>query len=453
MHLSIILTVVLSLVTSILQAQDSLKPASRPREELRISLNDLGTHYIKATFLNQVWFRHDRSNPGTLVLGDPVASTTDIGLRRTRFQVYGQLTDHVFVYFQLGQNNFNYLSGQNPSNSGNRKNQFFVHDAVTEYRVGKNSDLVHLGMGLTIVNGLSRFSEPSIGTIATMDVPVFAQATVDATDQFSRKLSVYARGQIGRLDYRVVVSDPFPVTSNGNPTALHPTNSTFAYDRHHKQYQGLLLWNFLDSEPHTTPYMTGTFLGKRRVFNLETGFIRQRDALWSGDAAQPEYHDLDLWSAALFYDAPGRRPGTAWNIYAGYFSTDYGPGYLRYNGIMNPANGTSVAGAPAAGYGNAYPMFGTGNVFYGQLGHLLPAGVLGEKNGRLMPYVSVQHARYDRLGGDMQVINAGVNWLIKGHTGKITLDYQNRPWYELDGNELDPGGRRGQWVLQYQVFF
>ena len=40
-------------------------------------------------------------------------------------------------------------------------------------------------------NGLSRFSQPSIGTIVTMDVPVFAQATVDQTDEFSRKLSVY----------------------------------------------------------------------------------------------------------------------------------------------------------------------------------------------------------------------------------------------------------------------
>jgi len=54
------------------------------------------------------------------------------------------------------------------------------------------------------------------GTIMSMDVPVFAQATVDQTDEFSRKLSVYARGQIGRLDYRLVLSDPFPVNTNGS---------------------------------------------------------------------------------------------------------------------------------------------------------------------------------------------------------------------------------------------
>lgn len=29
-------------------------------------------------------------------------------------------------------------------------------------------------------------------------------------------MSFYARGQVGKLDYRLVLSDPFPVASNGN---------------------------------------------------------------------------------------------------------------------------------------------------------------------------------------------------------------------------------------------
>ncbi len=31
---------------------------------------------------------------------------------------------------------------------------------------------------------------------------------------------------------------------------------------------------------------------------------------------------------------------------------------------MNPANGTTIAGAPTNSFGNAFPMFGTGNVIY-----------------------------------------------------------------------------------------
>jgi hypothetical protein len=189
----------------------STPSTSNSIEEMRLKLNEDGSHYLKWTFLNQVWLRYNDSNPGTTVMGEPADQTFDIGLRRTRIQFYGQLTDHVFFYTQFGQNNFNFLS----QNGGNRKMQVFFHDALGEYKVWKDNDKLKLGGGLTIANGLSRFSQPSISTIMTMDVPVFAQATVDQTDEFSRKLSVYARGQLGKFDYRVILSDPFPITTNG----------------------------------------------------------------------------------------------------------------------------------------------------------------------------------------------------------------------------------------------
>lgn len=441
------------LSAGIVQAQDKPKEI----EELRLKLNEDGSHFIKATFLNQTWFRFNQSNPGTTVLGDATDQSFDIGLRRTRFQLYGNLTDHVAFYFQFGQNNFNFLAGQNTFNNGNRKFQVFMHDALGEYRLKKGSDLLYLGGGLTIANGLSRFSQPSIGTIMSMDVPVFAQATVDQTDEFSRKLSVYARGQIGKLDYRVVVSDPFPITSNGSPTSISATNSTFAYDQHHKQYQGFFAWNFFDQESHQTPYMTGTYLGKKRVLNLEAGFITQKNATWRGTANNDPartYQDMTLWSVAVFYDAPvNAEQGTALNAYVGYFHTDYGTRYLRYNGIMNPANGSSIAGAPAGSYGNAFPMFGTGNVVYAQVGYLLRRDLLGEL-GTLMPYVTYQSADYDRLDKKMNVYALGVNWLLKGHTAKFSLDYQLRPTYAVSGTDLiRDSGMKSQVVLQYQFFF
>src|SRR5258706_9472224 len=210
---------------------DQPKPEPKKElEELRLKLNEDGSHYIKATFLNQIWFRGNQSNPGTSVLGVPTNQTFDIGLRRTRVQLYGQLTDHVLFYFQFGQNNFNYLT----QNAGNRKLEVFFHDALGEYKVKAGSVLLYLGGGLTITNGLSRFSQPSIGTIMSMDVPVFAQATVDMTDEFSRKLSVYARGQLGNLDYRLVMTDPSPVNTNGTvnapplPFAPNSPNASFA---------------------------------------------------------------------------------------------------------------------------------------------------------------------------------------------------------------------------------
>ena len=435
----------------------SLHAQDKPKEitEIRYNLNEDGSRYLKATFLNQIWFRFNESNPGTTVLGDPKSQTFDIGLRRTRFQFYGQLNDHVAFYFQFGQNNFNYLAGQNSANNGNRKFQAFFHDALAEYRAWKGKDNLYLGGGLTITNGLSRFSQPSIGTILSMDVPIFAQATVDQTDEFSRKLSVYARGQLGKLDYRLVLSDPFPITSNGQPQVALGSNSTFAYNNHHKQYQGFFMWNFFDKESHVTPYMTGTYLGKKKVLNLEAGFISQQKATWSRETALSDtvYHTMSLWSVALFYDAPlNAERGTAFNAYAGYFNTNYGHGYLRYNGIMNPANG---AAAPylSGSQGNAFPMFGTGSVIYAQTGYLLKKDLLGSL-GTLMPYATWQSADYERLNKRMNVFDIGLNWLIKGHNAKLTLDWQLRPTYTPQGADLiRDSGMKQQLVLQYQVFF
>jgi hypothetical protein len=421
-------------------------------EEMKVKLSEDGSHYLKWTFLNQVWLRYNESNPGTTVLGEPKSETFDIGLRRTRIQFYGQLTDHVFFYTQFGQNNFNYLAGQNALNNGNRKVQVFFHDALGEYKVWKDNDKLKLGAGLTIANGLSRFSQPSIGTIMTMDVPVFAQATVDQTDEFSRKLSLYARGQLGKFDYRVVMSDPFPITSNGSPTPPINENATFAQDTQHKQYQGFFIYNIFDRESHVTPYMTGTYLGKRTVFNIESGFISQKNATWStpDDGVTTDYHDMNLLSIAVFYDAPLNADiGTALSAYAGFFDLDYGPNYLRYNGIMNPATGIINGPAPGS-QGNAFPMFGTGKVIYTQIGYLFRNDLFGD-TGTLMPYASLMSADYERLGDRMNVYSVGLNWLIKGHGSKLSLDYQSRPVYEDQGGELIKTERKSQIVLQYQI--
>lgn len=430
-----------------------------PAEEMRLKLNPDGSHYLKLTFLNQVWLRYNESNPGTLVQNKPASETFDIGLRRTRLQFFGQVTDHVFFYTQFGQNNFNSLS----QNAGNRKLQAFFHDALGEYKVWKDNDRLKLGAGLTITNGLSRFSQPSVSSIMTMDVPVFAQATVDQTDEFSRKLSVYARGQLGKFDYRVVLSDPFPITTSGQNVSTVTQFASFSRIGNHKQYQALFIYNFFDKENHTTPYMTGTYLGKKKILNLEAGVITQNDATetgntnpFNGEVTDRIFHNMTLWSAAIFYDAPlNAEKETALSAYAGYNHLDYGPGYLRYNGIMNPGNAVTIStpGATGGNWGNAFPMFGTGKVVYAQAGYLFKKELLGKEKGTLMPYAAVMSAEFARISEQMNVFNIGINWLIKSHTSKLTLDYQLRPVYEPEGETLERTDTKGQVVLQYQVYF
>ncbi len=425
------------------------------KDGLKFNINESGSHFFQITFLNQTWLRFNQNNPGTLVQSLPADNSFDIGLRRTRIQMFGQINDRTFIYFQFGQNNFNAQFNA----TGNRKLAAFFHDALCEYKVSKENQL-KIGGGLTIANGLSRFSQPSIGTIMTMDVPVFLQTTVDQTDNFSRKLSVYMRGQVGKFDYRFVLSDPFPITSNGNAAAPITENATFAQKGHHLQTQGYLMYQFFDHEGHTTPYMTGTHLGKKKVFNIAIGAIYQKNAVWKKDVANDTiYQAMQHLAIESYLDMPiNKEKGTALSAFAGYFLTNYGTNYLRYNGIMNPANATTLNAANSitgqgSTYGNAYPMFGTGNVIYAQIGYLLPDNFL-KMTGKLMPYASASLAKYDRLGGlSTNTYNLGINYLVSGHKSKITLNWENRPTYQLINSEIKSGERLNCVLVQYQIFF
>ncbi|OQP58165.1 hypothetical protein A3860_07520 [Niastella vici] len=422
------------------------------KEALQFNLNADGSHYFQFTVMNQTWVRFNENNPGTTVENKLKDNSFDIGLRRTRFQAFGQLTDKVFIYFQFGMNNFNsqYNTGSN------RKLHAFFHDALGEYKVSKGNQL-KVGGGLTIANGLSRFSQPSVSTIMTMDVPVFAQSTVDQTDEFSRKLSIYARGQVGKFDYRFILSDPFPISSSGNvsTTTQAQTYSTFSNYGHTLQPQAYIIYQFFEHENHTTPYMTGTYLGKKKIFNIAVGGIFQKDAMWRWSNNDTVYQDMKLFAVESFLDMPLGGKQDAISAYAGFFNTDYGTNYLRYNGSMNPANGRTLfpfdyITGQGPTYGNAYPMFGTGQVIYTQVGYLLP----GKGKSRLMPYATFTSAKFDALQGNkMNVYNAGINCLLNGHRSKFTLDWQNRPTYEVVTSGIEQGARKNSVVLQYQIFF
>ncbi|PZX64644.1 hypothetical protein [Hydrotalea sandarakina] len=424
------------------------------QNSLRFSLNESGSQYFQFTFLNQVWLRYNQNNPGTTVEGDLQKNTFDIGLRRTRIQMFGKITDRAFLYFQFGQNNFN---AQYNSNNGNRKVAAFFHDALCEYSLTSGNEL-KLGAGLTIAAGLSRFTQPSISSILTMDVPVFLQTTVDQTDIFSRKLSFYARGQLGKFDYRFILSDPFPITSAGTNLFTINSDATFAQKRHNLQQQAYIIYQFFEQEPHTTPYMAGTYLGKKKIWNIAMGGIYQANASWHLQNNDTLYQPMQHFAIESFLDMSlNSKKGSAISAYLGYINTNYGKNYLRYNGIMNPANGTVLNAnnsllnnGPV--YGNALPMFGTGHIVYAQLGYLI-----GNKNekvkGKFLPYASATLAKYDKLNGlATHTFNVGLNYLMNGQQSKITLDIQNRPVYAIENNVIVQTERLNAVTLQYQLF-
>lgn len=469
---SLIIGICLFTTAVFAQQADTIKKVVPDKSALKFNLNADGSHYFQVTFMNQTWVRYNESNPGTTRFSKSSPETFDIGLRRTRIQMYGQMTDRTFLYFQFGQNNFNNTAQYSTAGTGNRKIAAFFHDALAEYKVTKGNQL-KLGGGLTVLNGLSRFSQPSVGTIMTLDVPVFLQYSTDQIDQFDRRLAVYARGQIGKFDYRAYVSNPFPINTNGTVPPAISRNATFvntgAIPNGHgpginNQYGGYFAYNFFENEGHTTPYMQGTYLGTKKVWNIAVGGVYQKNATWNlkandaGAYVDTSYNNMVHFSVESFLDMPlNKEKGTMISAFAGYYNTNYGTKYLRYNGIMNPATGSTATNLVQGGaYGNAVPMFGTGQVGYAQVGLMLPKKLLGEKNGQLMPYLTGTYADYTALQNKGSMIfDAGLNWFINGHRSKISLDYQNRPTFYTEGPDKDVvvGKRKSSVTLQYQIMF
>lgn len=408
--------------------------------EFKHTFNKSGSHYIKATVVGQMWVRYSEMNPGTEIYDTPVDDYTDIGIRRLRFSVWTQLTDRIFFYTQFGQNNFNFLSKRNTG--------AFFHDAITEFKVAPQ---LSIGGGLTGWSGLSRYASPSVGSILSVDAPLYLQATNGITDQFLRKLSVYAKGQIGKLDYRIALTSPMAAQNSLVTIPAISTDANFSMAAPKLQSQAYVYWQFFDKENNTLPYTAGTYLGKKKILNLGAGFIHQKDAMWylnaNGDTVST---DMLLLGVDVFADMPVGKKGAAFTGYVSWNNFDFGPNYARDLGVMNPATGVG-ANSTFNGPGVAFPMVGTGNTLFGQVGYKFKDNLIG--SGTLQPYASAQLSLFDKLADPMLMLEGGLNWLIHGnHTGKLSVNYQSRPVFEQQSNgDITNTSRKGMLVMQYQI--
>lgn len=420
-------------------------PNARFKDGLKFYLSKDSVSWLKATLVLQNWVRYTENNLGTTINTYSQKETFDLGIRRMRMQLFGNVTDRVFVYTQFGLNNFT-------GNSARKQGAFF-HDLVTEYSLVPK--YVSIGTGLTGWSGLSRYASPSVGTTMMYDAPLFEQTTNDVTDQFLRKLSMYAKGKVARFDYRVAISKPMNIqqAQQGLDTLL-TADATFAPDPPKLQYQGYFNWQFLDQESNQIPYTQGTYLGKKRVFNIGAGCIYQPAAMryLNADGAK-QYADMKLLSVDAYLDyALNKDRQNALSLYGGFFNFDFGPGYLRSLGVMNDATGSNNAAVKKlSGFGNAFPMFGSGNVMYTQAGYLFKHDLLG-KYGTIMPNADVMIASYERLSSTMVVFDVGINYFMNGHNSKLSFNYQNRPVYSTEGVAgTKESERKGMYVLQYQI--
>lgn len=407
---------------------------------LKVNLDDQGTKYIRFITWHQTWTRYSENNTGSTISGQDAPNSFDIGLRRSRFLAFAQLNEKFLILTHFGINNQSNVTGGISGLDG-KKPHLYMHDAWTEYSLIK--DKLHIGTGLHYWNGISRLNNASTINFMTLDAPIFNWATIETTDQFARFLGAYAKGKLGKLDYRIAVNSPFATNIGGD---INPQNALHNPAADAVNYAGYFNYQFLEQESNLLPYAVGTYVGTKKIFNLGFGFLHHGNATWTQEGSDTSYHDMNLFAVDAFLDYPFSN-GYALTAYTGYFFYDYGPNYIRNIGIMNPATGGPLAG-------NAMPLIGTGNAFHLQAGLLLPPEWFNNKV-KIQPYTSITDLRYEALeneSGDLvpnQIYEGGVNFYLEGHHAKITLNYRNRPDF-VDINHIQ---RRNEIILQTTLFF
>lgn len=452
-----------ALLATMLCAAASAQSPENYGSGMKLDLNQEGTKYMRFIMWHQFWTSYTQNNPGTKdINGNPQSNSFDMGLRRSRFLIYSQLSPRFLILTHWGINNASFINGgsagtlgtgASAGGQGGKRPQLYIHDAWTEYAVVKGK--LHIGSGLHYWNGVSRLSSASTLTFMTMDAPIFNWYNIEATDQFARQFGIYAKGQIGRLDYRVSVNKPYVFGVSPTKANIKADGVSVNTFTEKAAFAGYVNWAFKDKENNTLPYFAGTYLGKKEILNIGAGFYTQAAATASarlaGNDTLIDKHTQTCIGVDIFWDKPlNKAKGTAISVYSVYYNYHFGQNYLRNLGILNQHTNTVTGTESFAGAGNLQPTIGTGSIWYTQVGYKLS----NMKNGSsFMPYITTTYKDFERLKGSSFQYDLGINYLLSGHNAKITLQYSNRPVYKLSsGGSIDRVGSKGEVLIQTHIF-
>lgn len=388
-------------------------PAEKfPYKPLKLNIDKEGKAYIRFIIWHQQWF----------VTNNLAREETDLRVstqvRRSRVLAYAQVHPRFLILTHFGLNN---LTPENLTSLGNNGDapQLFLHDAWVEFKA-TNNEAIYLGGGLHYWKGLTRLANQSTLNFMTLDNtrPFVHWHSLAVTDQFARHLGAYAKGRLGKFDYRIAwnnagrngIQRDFAFGRGIQTDSLVYNGWTQENDGNtagNSIIEGYFRYNFWDEESIKLPYQVGTYLGKKRVFGIGAGFFAHPSGVFNYTSDQHE--SVFHFALDAFLDLP-IGANSCLNAYAAYMNFNYGPDF-------------------------ASRWAATGNVFYGQVGYKL-----GKTN--FMPYVAYQLGAYDGFEDNINALDIGLNYFVLGHHAKLTLEYHTI------ANDIREGGLDAQGNIQ-----
>ncbi len=356
-----------------------------------IKFNEDGSKYLRFITWGQFWYQENEGN-------NP---NDGISIRRARVLMYSQINKRFLIVTHFGLNS---LNDNNLSPTGkNDHTALFLHDAWGEFNVIPE---LQIGAGLHYWNGISRINSASTLNFLTMDNNRSSWSTLGLTDQFARHLGVYAKGKIGKFEYRASVNDVLTNSLDGDAsTVLEDGDEKYLgkalLNEGKYAVSGYFEYQIFDGESNLLPFKVGTYLGTKKVLNVGAGFFHHSDGIVKNNGGVLEGKDVTHLAADVFYDSPIGEKGGAITAYAQYQHSEMGDNYL---------NGR---------------IYGNGSQFYAHAGYLIPKNSEEHKfRNRFQPYAAYSHRDFKGLAEPAQELRLGTNWYIDGQNARLTVEYQ-----------------------------
>ncbi|WP_025742114.1 hypothetical protein [Aquimarina pacifica] len=372
---------------------------------LKVKLNEDGSKYFRVISWAQFWAQHNsEAEEGT--------SKTNFSIRRARVLMFSQITSNFLILTHFGLNSLN-ANNLSPVGTG-ENSQLFLHATWGQWSLGTDHAI---GAGLHYWNGISRLNNQSTLNMMTLDNNRESWATIGLSDQFARHIGVYAKGKLGKLQYRVSINESLTNTLQAgtvpdSEAPVYTGRELLGSEEAGKNFAGYFDYNFLDQESNFLPYKVGSYIGGKKVFNIGAGFFfHPNGSVFANTDGTLEGEDVAIFAIDAFYDAPIGQNGSAITAYATYQNNDYGTDY-------------------SLGLGGTYA---TGSMIYGHVGYVIPND---NKKVKFQPYVSYNTRSIDFNDTNESVLGIGGNAYLSGHNSKISIEYMNTKLGDADAQGL-----------------
>lgn len=329
-------------------------------------------------FWGQAWYQYVEDGKDSNGDGSGDKGLNDFMIRRAYLYIKGQVTPYFSFFTHIASDRLG-QDGLDDSSNGLGSGVAFRDFWVTL----KPDEAFKIQAGRMYVPFTRNYGTTSTKALLTTDLD-WTQGGIRSNIFYPSKVgrddgaTLWGNIKDGLVQYRFMVAE-----GEESDTRNPDDNLRFA---------GRTSVSFFD--PERGWFNQGTYLGKKRVLSIGAGADYQQDLIFG-----TQQNDYFAWTIDAFYDQPIGNYG-AFTFEGAYINIDNGPNAISDTQFASGDDGSIIS--LKAGY-----------LFLSKFGP-----------GQFQPFVHWQYIDVDESGkDDTNVYGLGLNYYIKGHANKISLDF------------------------------